>query len=184
MENTFMDYVRDRILIDVKSDRYLSELLNEQVKNIILNGNTMDTEEELIDFFNNEYLDSKLLDDMIMSIGKAAITHAIGKGFMDSLLDVHFDEVIEDILADIKEEYNHIFEYSLEELQDMETIKQGQDSNLKEEIMLDVSEELKVIFRVWLSRMTVEDGEEYNNKVFVSIFVNGGEYEVIEYQAK
>ena len=44
MENTFMDYVRDRILIDVKSDRYLSELLNEQVKNIILNGNTIDTE--------------------------------------------------------------------------------------------------------------------------------------------
>lgn len=184
MENTFLGYVQDRILIDVKSDRYLSKLLDEQVKNIILNGNNMDSESELIDFFNNEYAKSKLLNDMIMSIGKAAITHAIDKEFMDDLVKVHFDNVIEDILEGLKEEYNHIFEYSLEELEEMETIAEGQFSDLKEEITLVISDELKVIFKVRLSRMTVEDGEEYNNKVFVIIYVNGNEHEVVEYQAK
>ena len=65
----------------------------------------------------------------------------------------------------------------------MVTITQGQDANLKQKIVALNTDELRVVFYVWLSRMTVEDGEEYNNKVFVSIFVNGSEHDVVTYQA-
>ena len=50
--------------------------------------------------------------------------------------------------------------YSLAELEEMETISQSHEDNLKVE-----TENV----RVWLSRMTIEDGMPYNNQVTVEI---------------
>jgi hypothetical protein len=61
--------------------------------------------------------------------------------------------------------------YTLRELQAMETISQGHTDNLKIK-----TENTKV----WLSRMTVEDGMPYNNMVTIEKLTNDGRWEVIE----
>ena len=68
-----------------------------------------------------------------------------------------------------------IVAYTLDELEDMETLCVGQADNLK----FDNGR-----FRVWLSRMTIEDGMDYNNQVTVEKCKDGcwstiGEYEAI-----
>lgn len=54
--------------------------------------------------------------------------------------------------------------YSLEELSHMETLFQGQFDDLKFE---------NENTRIWLSRMSVEDGEKCNNKVTVEVLRGG-----------
>ena len=61
--------------------------------------------------------------------------------------------------------------YTLRELQQLETISQGQTDNLKIK-----TEETKV----WLSRMTVEDGMTYNNMVTIEKLTKDGRWEIIE----
>lgn len=61
--------------------------------------------------------------------------------------------------------------YTLRELQAMETISQGHTDNLKIK-----TEDTKV----WLSRMTVEDGMPYNNMVTIEKLTNDGRWEIIE----
>jgi hypothetical protein len=61
--------------------------------------------------------------------------------------------------------------YTLRELQQLETISQGHTDNLKIK-----TEDTKV----WLSRMTVEDGMPYNNMVTIEKLTNDGRWEVIE----
>lgn len=65
--------------------------------------------------------------------------------------------------------------YTLRELQAMETIEQGHTDNLKIK-----TEDTKV----WLSRMTVEDGMPYNNMVTVEKLINGKWETIEEYQAE
>ena len=60
--------------------------------------------------------------------------------------------------------------YTLRELQAMETISQGHTDDLKIK-----TEDTKV----WLSRMTVEDGMPYDNMVTVEKLIDG-RWEVIE----
>jgi hypothetical protein len=61
--------------------------------------------------------------------------------------------------------------YTLRELQAMETITQGHTDNLKIK-----TEDTKV----WLSRMTVEDGMPANNMVTVEKLTNDGRWETVE----
>ena len=60
--------------------------------------------------------------------------------------------------------------FTLKELQQLETITQGHTDNLKIK-----TENTKV----WLSRMTVEDGMPYDNMVTVEKLING-RWEVME----
>lgn len=64
--------------------------------------------------------------------------------------------------------------YSLAELEAMPTISQGHMDNLK----VDTG-----TMRVWLSRMTREDGMPYNNAVTVERLINGVWTEVEQYEA-
>ena len=65
--------------------------------------------------------------------------------------------------------------YTFAELQAMPTISQGHMDNLKVQ-----TEDTKV----WLSRMTIEDGMKYNNQVTVEKY-NGDKWETIaQYEAK
>ena len=61
--------------------------------------------------------------------------------------------------------------YTLRELQAMETISQGHTDDLKIK-----SEDIKV----WLYRMTIEDGMPYNNMVTIEKLTNDGRWEIIE----
>lgn len=65
--------------------------------------------------------------------------------------------------------------YSLSEIEAMETIHQGQYDDLK----IDTGTE-----RVWLSRLTVEDGMPYNNQVTVERLVDGRWETAEEYEAQ
>lgn len=61
--------------------------------------------------------------------------------------------------------------FTLRELQQLETISQGHTDNLKIK-----TEDTKV----WLSRMTIEDGMPYNNMVTVEKLTNDGRWETAE----
>lgn len=65
--------------------------------------------------------------------------------------------------------------YTLQELQDMPTIDSGHTDDLK----VDTG-----TVRVWLSRLTVEDGMPYNNQVTVEQLIDGTWQTVKEYEAK
>ena len=65
--------------------------------------------------------------------------------------------------------------YTLKELEELETISQGQADDLKIE---DGN------IRVWLSRMTIEDGMPYNNQVSIEKLQNGAWKIIDEYEAK
>jgi hypothetical protein len=65
--------------------------------------------------------------------------------------------------------------YTLRELQQMETIGQGHTDNLKIK-----TEDTKV----WLSRMTVEDGMPYNNMVTIEKLIDGKWETIEEYPAE
>jgi hypothetical protein len=65
--------------------------------------------------------------------------------------------------------------YTLRELQAMETISQGHTDDLKIK-----SEDIKV----WLSRMTIEDGMAANNMVTVEKLIDGRWETVEEYPAR
>lgn len=65
--------------------------------------------------------------------------------------------------------------YSLAEIESMPTINQGWTDNLK----IDTGTE-----RVWLSRLTVEDGNPYNNQVTVERLTDGCWKTVEEYEAR
>lgn len=65
--------------------------------------------------------------------------------------------------------------YTLRELQAMETLSQGHTDNLKIK-----TEDTKV----WLSRMTVEDGMPYNNMVTVEKLIDGRWVKIEEYPAR
>jgi len=79
------------------------------------------------------------------------------------------------IIEDYEEEdYEGYEEWSLRELLEMPTISQGQTDNLKYE-----DEDT----RVWLSRMTVEDGMPYNNQVTVEKYIDNNWVTVDEYEA-
>ena len=60
-------------------------------------------------------------------------------------------------------EYGKV-EFTLNELESMETISSGHFDDLKFETKY---------IRVWLSRMTIEDGMEYNNQVTIETLKNG-----------
>lgn len=65
--------------------------------------------------------------------------------------------------------------YSLSEIEALPTLHQGQYDNLK------VQEADR---KVWLSRLTVEDGMPYNNQVTVEELRDGSWITVDEYEAK
>lgn len=64
--------------------------------------------------------------------------------------------------------------FTLEELQNKETLGSSHFDNLK------IDEDC---YRVWLSRMTIDDGMEYNNQVTVEELVNGVWVIARQYQA-
>ncbi|MEK3698198.1 hypothetical protein NYE33_14650 [Paenibacillus sp. FSL R10-2199] len=65
--------------------------------------------------------------------------------------------------------------YSLSELKAMPTLLQAHTDDLK----IETGNQ-----RVWLSRMTVEDGMPYNNQVTVEVCANGKWNTVDTYQAQ
>jgi hypothetical protein len=65
--------------------------------------------------------------------------------------------------------------YTLRELRAMETVSQGHTDDLKIK-----TEDTKV----WLSRMTVEDGMPYNNMVTVEKLIDGRWVKTEEYPAR
>ena len=64
--------------------------------------------------------------------------------------------------------------YTLNELEAMPTLSQGQTDDLKVE---------KENVRVWLSRMTIADGMPYNNEVTVDIYDHNEWATVTKYEA-
>lgn len=69
----------------------------------------------------------------------------------------------------------NIKEFTLEQLQTMPTIAVGQTDDLKFD---------NGVVRVWLSRMSVEDGAPYDNQVTIERNV-GGKWKIIkQFQAK
>lgn len=64
--------------------------------------------------------------------------------------------------------------FTLEELEEMETLYEGQADDLKIE---------KLFTRIWLSRCGVEDGEPCNNKVTIEKLHAGRWVEVGWYEA-
>ena len=65
--------------------------------------------------------------------------------------------------------------YTLAELQGLPTIRQAKTGDLK------VQTKFK---RIWLSRMTIEDGADYNNQVTIERCRDGSWWPAITYQAK
>lgn len=65
--------------------------------------------------------------------------------------------------------------YTLRELQQRETIEQGHTDNLK----IKTGD-----IKIWLSRMTVEDGMPYNNMVTVEKLIDGKWETIEEYPAE
>lgn len=65
--------------------------------------------------------------------------------------------------------------YTLEELENIPTLSESQDADLKIEYTNT---------RIWLSRMTVSDGAEYDNKVEIEKQIDGSWVVVESYQAK
>lgn len=65
--------------------------------------------------------------------------------------------------------------YTLDEIEDMPTIHQGQFDNLKYQ---DANT------KIWLSRLTVEDGQPYNNQVTIERLQNGCWVEAESYEAR
>ena len=65
--------------------------------------------------------------------------------------------------------------YTLRELQQMKTIEQGPTDNLK----IKTGD-----IKIWLSRMTVEDGMPYNNMVTVEKLIDGKWETIEEYPAE
>ena len=64
---------------------------------------------------------------------------------------------------------------TLRKLESLPTLKQGHTDDLKLE---------SATSRVWLSRLTKEDGMPYNNQVTEESFINGKWVTVRQYQAK
>lgn len=65
--------------------------------------------------------------------------------------------------------------YTLEELQALPTLAQGQTDNLKVEF---ASMGREIDTRVWLARTGVEDGEPYDNRVSIEKLRDGAWVEV------
>lgn len=82
----------------------------------------------------------------------------------------------------LKKVRNNLIKLTLNDVSKMEPICKGQfDNQLKEETY-DENNHL-IILKTWVSRMTVEDGEEYDNKITVEVFIDGNLEENITYQA-
>lgn len=66
--------------------------------------------------------------------------------------------------------------YSLSQLETLPTLHQGHSDDLKINTLTR---------RVWLSRLTVEDGMPYNNQVTVEVLTNEGSWMALEtYEAR
>lgn len=65
--------------------------------------------------------------------------------------------------------------FTLKEVKSLSTIQQGQYADLKY---------ASLYVRIWLSRLTVEDGEPYNNKITIEYFIDGKWIERDTYEAK
>jgi hypothetical protein len=80
--------------------------------------------------------------------------------------------------------------YTLEELQALRTISSTNFDNLKVSVTTETfptPHHCRAVFtsyRVWLSRMTVADGAEYDNQVTVEQLINGNWERYSQYQAE
>lgn len=66
-------------------------------------------------------------------------------------------------------------DYTLDELEEMPTLAEGQTADLK----VETEDE-----RVWLERTGISDGEWCNDKVTVEFLLNGVWKTILEYEAK
>lgn len=69
---------------------------------------------------------------------------------------------------------NGNIEFELSEIEKMETITSSHFDDLKFE---------SAFIRVWLSRMTIEDGMPYNNQVTIEVLKNGRWETTKQYEA-
>lgn len=76
---------------------------------------------------------------------------------------------------ELRERADEIATLSLKELEALTTLKQGHTDDLKIESDL---------CRIWLSRLTVEDGQPYDNQVTIELLVAGKWVTCKTYQAK
>lgn len=67
------------------------------------------------------------------------------------------------------------YQFKLKDIEKIATIHQGHTDDLK----IDTG-----TMRVWLSRLTIDDGMPYNNQVTVELLQNGSWITIEEYQAK
>jgi hypothetical protein len=65
--------------------------------------------------------------------------------------------------------------YSLKQLQSMPTLHSGHFDNLKKDTGHT---------QIWLSRMTIEDGQPYNNQVLIKRLIKGRWETIHEYEAR
>jgi hypothetical protein len=64
-------------------------------------------------------------------------------------------------------------QYTLKQLEAMPTIEQGHTDDLKIRTFGDGHAHKKPSTKVWLSRLTVEDGQPYNNQVTIEHYLPG-----------
>lgn len=71
----------------------------------------------------------------------------------------------------------YLIKYGLDELSSMKSIRQSHFDNLKVGPLRASNGSL---YRVWLSRMKVADGAEYDNQVTVEVYSDDGVWDIFQ----
>jgi len=128
------------------------------------------------DFLDEMVLVAENEGDFYPNDARGAANKAF-KDFIQRLREDWRDEYLDEVILRVSESWDagdpikqH---YTASELEDMETIHSGQYDNLK------IDTGLK---RVWLSRLTVADGQPYDNQVTVESLIDGRWIKTQEYQ--
>lgn len=171
-----VEVVESTIWNTVTNDRRLKDDVFVAVKSIFEEGNNMDTERNLVSVLNNE--ESGVVREIQRSIGDYLIRHIVDKNYMDEMVEIFKDKIIEEIVEDVKEDLEVL---CLQDVEDMEIIAQCQYDNLIKEEDLSYGEVI-IKTKTYISRMTIEDGAECDNQVSVEIWVNGNLEDTVKYE--
>lgn len=182
MDETYeevVEVVESKIWNTVMNDAMLKSQYFQMFKRIFTEGNNLQTESELIDLLSET--ENKSLEQLKNDVGNYMIRHIIDKNYMNDTLQVFEEEIIKEIVDEIKE---NIIELDKEEVLEMEVISQSQFDNLIDEGEYDFGENCIVKTKTWHSRMTVADGMSYDDEITVEIWVNGNLEDTVKYQAE
>ncbi len=163
----------------IDNDRAIYEQAHSQFDELVSSLEATDvwSKEENIQFTFAEYLKGLVEDNNPLSDSSSMYTDLLNA----AISEVDYDEIAQNYLdeANIGKEVNtekkaslnkKAERYSLDELENMETIESSQADDLKYE---------DDDTRVWLSRMTRADGAPYNNQVTIEKLVDG-RWEIVD----